>query len=106
MGAYCAVDPPAKRGGRKRSVDVREVVNGLMYILSTGCQWRAVPKDLPPRSTLFEYFDLKEEGALIRKAVDASLDENVRTPEIQVEGGAKYGTREVGAWIVDYIKKA
>ena len=55
---------------------------------------------------LFEYFDLKEEGTLIRKAVDASLDENVRTPEIQVEGGAKYGTREVGAWIVDYIKKA
>ena len=50
--------PPAKHGGRKRSVDVREVVNGLMYILSTGCQWRAVPKDLPPRSTLFEYFDL------------------------------------------------
>ena len=46
--------PPAKRGGLKRSVDVREVVNGLMYIVSTGCQWRAVPKDLPPRSTLFE----------------------------------------------------
>lgn len=54
---------------------------------------------------LFEYFDLKEEGALIRKAVDASLDANVRTPEIQVEGGAKYGTKEVGAWIVDYITK-
>lgn len=55
---------------------------------------------------LLEYFDLKEEGALIRKAVDASLDANVRTPEIQVEGGAKYGTREVGAWIVDYISKS
>ena len=54
---------------------------------------------------LFEYFDLKEEGALIRRAVDASLDANVRTPEIQVEGGAKYGTKEVGQWIVDYIKK-
>ena len=54
---------------------------------------------------LLEYFDLKEEGALIRKAVDASLDANVRTPEIQVEGGAKYGTKEVGAWIVYYIKK-
>ena len=53
---------------------------------------------------LYEYFDLKEEGALIRKAVDASLDANVRTPEIQVEGGEKYGTKEVGAWIVDYIK--
>src|ERR1700675_4255451 len=50
--------PKAKRGGRRRSVDVREVVNGLMYVLSTGCQWRYVPKDLPPRSTLFDYFDL------------------------------------------------
>ncbi|MBR7026806.1 MAG: 3-isopropylmalate dehydrogenase [Bacteroidales bacterium] len=55
---------------------------------------------------LFEYFNLMEEGALIRKAVKASLDANVRTPEIQVEGGAKYGTKEVGAWIVDYIRKA
>ena len=55
---------------------------------------------------LFEYFDLKEEGTLIRKAVNASLDANVRTPEIQVEGGAKYGTKEVGAWIVSYIEKA
>ncbi len=55
---------------------------------------------------LFEYFDLKAEGALVREAVDASLAANVRTPEIQVEGGEKYGTKEVGAWIVDYIKKA
>jgi transposase len=37
---------------------MREIVNGLMYILSTGCQWRAIPKDLPPRSTLYDYFDL------------------------------------------------
>src|SRR6202049_4989353 len=49
---------PAKRGGNKRTVDVREVMNGLMYVLSTGCQWRAVPKDLPPRSTLFDYLNL------------------------------------------------
>ncbi len=54
---------------------------------------------------LFEYFDCKAEGALIREAVNASLDANVRTPEIQVEGGAKYGTKEVGEWIVDYIAK-
>lgn len=57
-------------------------------------------------SMMLEYFGLKEEGSLIRKAVDASLDANVRTPEIQVEGGDKYGTKEVGAWIVDYIRKA
>src|ERR1700756_5092156 len=50
--------PPAKRGGNKRHVEVREVMNGIMYILSTGCQWRAIPKDLPPRSTLFDYLDL------------------------------------------------
>ena len=50
--------PPAKRGGRKRKADVREVVNGIMYVLSTGCQWRYVPKDLPPKSTLYDYFDL------------------------------------------------
>lgn len=55
---------------------------------------------------LFEYFYLVEEGALVRKAVDASLDANVRTPEIQVSDGAKYGTKEVGAWIVDWINKA
>ena len=55
---------------------------------------------------LYEYFGLNEEGALIRKAVNASLDQNVRTPEIQVEGGAKYGTKEVGAWLVNYIANA
>ena len=55
---------------------------------------------------LFEYFDCKEEGALIRRAVDASLDACVRTPEIQVEGGEKYGTKEVGAWIVNYIRNS
>jgi 3-isopropylmalate dehydrogenase len=55
---------------------------------------------------LLEHFGLNAEGKLVREAVNASLDANVRTPEIQVEGGAKYGTKEVGAWIVDYIKKA
>ncbi len=54
---------------------------------------------------LFEYFGFKAEGALVREAVDESLAQNVRTPEIQVEGGAKYGTKEVGQWIVDYINK-
>jgi len=48
--------PPAKRGGNKRTVDERQVVNRLMYILSTGCQWASLPKDLPPRSTVNDYF--------------------------------------------------
>ncbi len=50
--------PPAKPGGNKRTVLMREVVNGLMYILSTGCQWRAIPRDLAPRSMINRYFSL------------------------------------------------
>lgn len=53
---------------------------------------------------LFEYFNLMDEGEIIRDAVNASLDANIRTPEIQVNGGATYGTREVGEWIVKYIE--
>lgn len=55
---------------------------------------------------LLEHFNLTKEGALVRQAVDTSLEQNVRTPEIQVEGGAKYGTKEVGEWIVNYILQA
>ena len=59
--------PPAKRGGNKRTVDVREVTNGVMYLLSTGCQWRALPKDLPPRSTVHDYLNLWDyDGTLDR----------------------------------------
>jgi transposase len=50
--------PPARRGGRKRSVDVREVLNAIFYVLATGCQWKALPKDLPPKSTAHFYFML------------------------------------------------
>ena len=50
--------PPARRGGRRREVDVREVLNAILYVLWTGCQWKALPKDLPPRSTVWDYFDL------------------------------------------------
>ena len=55
---------------------------------------------------LLEHFGLNKEGTLVREAVNASLDANVRTPEIQITGGAKYGTKEVGQWIVEYIEKA
>lgn len=54
---------------------------------------------------LYEHFGLTAEGRAIRDAVDASLDAHVRTPEIQVPDGPRYGTKEVGRWIVDYIKQ-
>ena len=59
--------PRARRGGNKRTVDIREVFNGLMYLLSTGCQWRAMPKDLPARSTVNFYFcRWQHDGTLTR----------------------------------------
>ena len=59
--------PPAKRGGNKRTVVMREVVNAMMYVLGTGCQWRALPKDLPARSTVHRYFTAwSHDGTLTR----------------------------------------
>ena len=48
--------PPAKPGGRPRSVDLREVLNGIFYITRGGCAWRMMPTDLPPWSTCYDYF--------------------------------------------------
>ena len=59
--------PPAKRGGRRREVNIREVLNAIFYVLSTGCQWQALPKDLPPKSTAHHYFGLWDwDGTLER----------------------------------------
>lgn len=59
--------PPAKHGGRRREVNIREVLNGIFYVLSTGCQWNALPKDLPPKSTIYDYLDLWDwDGTLER----------------------------------------
>lgn len=59
--------PPARRGARRRSVDEREVLNAIFYVLATGCQWQALPKDLPPKSTAHFYFQLWDwDGTLER----------------------------------------
>jgi transposase len=48
--------PPRRRLGRPREVDLRKVLQAILYILSTGCQWRALPKEFPPYSTVQRYF--------------------------------------------------
>lgn len=48
--------PPGKRLGRPRTTDLREVVNAILYMARTGCQWRMLPKEFPPKSTVQEYF--------------------------------------------------
>ncbi len=50
--------PPARHGRRKRTVDGREICNEIFYVRTTGCQWKAMPKDLPPKSTAHSYFML------------------------------------------------
>ena len=48
--------PPAKRGGRPRTTDLRAVTDAMLYISISGCQWRMLPKDFPPVSTVRGYF--------------------------------------------------
>ena len=51
----------------QREVDRREIMNAILYVLTTGCQWRALPKDLPPKSTVHDYFvEWRCDGTLTR----------------------------------------
>ena len=82
--------PPGKPGGGKRRVAIREVINGVMYILSTGCQWRALPKDLPPRSTVHDYLGLWNwDGTLDRIAAPALGGPSCALPQVPRESRAR-----------------
>ena len=72
--------PPCKHGGRPREVDMREVINTIMYLNRTGCQWDMLPHDLLPKSTVYEYFALWRDDGTWMKFVDA-LRVQVRTRE-------------------------
>ena len=72
--------PAAPVGGRPRKTDLRDVVDAIFYILRTGCQWRYVPKDFPPKSTVWRYFKLwRDDGTL--DALHDLLRTKVRTQE-------------------------
>lgn len=62
--------PAAKPGGRPRGVDMREVINGLLYINRAGCQWDMLPHDLPPKSTVYEYFAAWREDGTWQQMLD------------------------------------
>ena len=72
--------PLPKPGGRPRSVDLREVINGILYVLRNGCTWRAVPHDLPPWGTVWWYFrEWRKDGTW--KRVHEALRPKVREAE-------------------------
>ena len=105
--------PPAKRGGNKRTVVERDVVNGVMFILSTGCQWASLPKDLPPRSTVNDYcrrWDWDGTLGRIHHALYVKCRElaereasptagDHRQPERQERGKDPMGQRTAGRWL-------
>src|ERR1700732_1639397 len=98
--------PPARRGGRPRDVNMREIINGLLYLLWTGCQWQALPKDLPPKSTVHHYFKLWDwDGTLERihhrftsrcasrraaKPARARQSSTVKAPRRRKKGGPRW----------------
>ena len=67
--------PPAKPGGRPRSVDMREVINGILYVLRSGCAWRLLPHDLPPWSTVYDYLRKFRQAGLWHRIHDALRDQ-------------------------------
>src|SRR3954454_8822482 len=72
--------PPVRPGGRPRTTDLRDVVDGIFYVLRTGCQWRYLPGDFPPRSTVWRYFDgWRRDGTL--DAIHDLLRRQVRAAE-------------------------
>ena len=64
------VVPPAKPGGRPRTVDLREVMNALLYLQRTGCQWDMLPHDLLPKSTVYEYFSAWRDDETWQRMLD------------------------------------
>jgi putative transposase len=72
--------PPSKHGGRPRTVNIREVINTILYLNRTGCQWDMLPHDLLPKSTVYEYFAQWRDDGTWAKFVDA-LRHQVRAQE-------------------------
>jgi putative transposase len=63
--------PPAKAGGRPRTIDLREVLNTLFYQQRTGCQWDMLPHDLLPKSSVFDYYAAWQADGTWQRLVDA-----------------------------------
>jgi putative transposase len=75
-----ALIPAAKPGGRNRTADMREVLNGIFYVVKTGCQWDMLPHDLPPKGTVYHYYNTWRKDGLWGQ-VNGILREKVRQAE-------------------------
>ena len=96
--------PPAKKGGHPRTVDMREIINGMFYVLKTGCSWEMVPHDLPPSSTVYSYFRLfqkkgvwQEMNRTLRQRVRKSLGREPKPTAASVDSQSVKTTVKSGA---------
>lgn len=94
--------PLAHEGGRPRSVDMREILNAIFYILRAGCAWRLLPHDLPPWQTVYGYFRrFREDGTLdkvhdyLRERVRKQVGKNA-TPSVGIIDSQSVKTTDVG----------
>jgi putative transposase len=94
--------PPAHEGGRPRSVDMREIINAIFYILRGGCAWRLLPHDLPPWQTVYGYFRrFREDGTwdkihdYLRECVRKQFGKNAK-PSIGIIDSQSVKTTDVG----------
>src|SRR5829696_5644434 len=79
---WALIEPhiPVYPGGRPRKTDLRDVTDAVLYVLRTGCQWRFLPRDFPPRSTVWRYFDeWRHDGTL--DTIHDTLRKKVRAAE-------------------------
>ena len=88
--------PPAKSGGRPRGVDLREVLNSILYLRRTGCQWEMLPHDLLPKSTVYEYFSLwRDDGTLTAMLTSLRVQVRVQADREPTPSAACIDTQSV-----------
>ena len=84
--------PPEKTGGRKREINMREVLNTILYLNRTGCQWDMLPHDLLPKSTVYDYFAQWRDDGTWTRLVKALRERN------RVEAGREPTPQRRGPW--------